>query len=118
MVPSATTGTFTSTARDSQSASRAVNKLRSRPSATTGCGTSLVSKGWCSRARLVAVLGVLHHAWLVQVTEAAAEQVAVDDTHHRLDDLHYLVGDAGPFETIEVPGFPGRYALVIAPGVR
>jgi hypothetical protein len=64
------------------------------------------------------VLGVLHHAWLVQVTEPAGEQVAVDDPHHRLDDLHYLAGDGGPFETLEVPGFPGRYALVIAPAVR
>jgi len=64
------------------------------------------------------IIGVLHHAWLVQVIERAAEQLAVDDPHHRLDDLHYLAGDAGPFETIEVPGFPGRYALVIAPGVR
>ena len=64
------------------------------------------------------VLGALHHAWLVQVAEPTGEQVAVDDPHHRLDDLHYLSGDGGPFETIEVPGFPGRYALVIAPGVR
>jgi hypothetical protein len=64
------------------------------------------------------ILGVLHHAWLLQVIERAAEQLAVDDPHHRLDDLHYLAGDAGPFETIDVPGFPGRYALVIAPGVR
>ena len=50
------------------------------------------------------ILGVLHHAWLVQVIERAAEQLAVDDPHHRLDDLHYLAGDAGPFETIEVLG--------------
>lgn len=64
------------------------------------------------------ILGVLHHVWLVQVIGRAAEQLAVDDPHHRLDDLHYLAGDAGPFETIEVPGCPGRYALVIAPGVR
>ena len=64
------------------------------------------------------VLGVLHHAWLVRVVESAGEQVAVDDPHHRLDDLHYLAGDAGPFETIEVPGFPGRYTLILSPGVR
>ena len=64
------------------------------------------------------VVGVLHHAWLVQVAENGGEQIAVDDPHHRLDDLHYLAGDGGPFETIEVPGFPGRYVLVIAPGVR
>lgn len=66
----------------------------------------------------VYVLGVLHHAWLLQVVEPAGEQVAVDDPHHRLDDLHYLSGDGGPFESIEVPGFPGKYALVIAPAVR
>jgi hypothetical protein len=45
-------------------------------------------------------------------------QPGVDDPHHRLDDFHYLSGDGGPFETIEVPGFPGRYALVVAPAVR
>ena len=64
------------------------------------------------------ILGVLHHAWLVAVTDTDGQQLPVDDPHHRLDDLHYLAGDAGPFETIELPGFSGRYALVIAPAVR
>jgi hypothetical protein len=64
------------------------------------------------------ILGALHHAWLIQVAEPSGEQVAVDDPHHRLDDLHYLAGDGGPFETVEVPGFPGRYTLILSPGVR
>ena len=64
------------------------------------------------------VFGVLHHAWLVRVYQRDGLQVPVDDPHHRLEDLHYLSGDGGPFETITVRGFPGEYALVISPGVR
>jgi hypothetical protein len=64
------------------------------------------------------ILGILHHAWFIKVSSAAGEQVAVNDPHGRFDDLHYLAGDGGPFETLEVPGFPGEYALVIAPAVR
>jgi hypothetical protein len=64
------------------------------------------------------VLGVLHHAWLLRVVEADGLQVAVEDPHDRLDDLHHLAGDGGPFSTVEVPGFPGQYALVIVPAVR
>jgi hypothetical protein len=64
------------------------------------------------------VLGALHHAWFVQVAERPGEQVAVADPHHRLDDFHYLASDGGPFETVEVPGFPGRYVMVISPAVR
>jgi hypothetical protein len=63
-------------------------------------------------------LGILHHAWFIQVSEAGGEQVGVNDPHGRLDDLHYLAGDGGPFATLAVPGFPGEYALVIAPAVR
>jgi hypothetical protein len=64
------------------------------------------------------ILGILHHAWFVQVEERAGEQVAIDDPRQRLDDFHYLAGDGGPFETVEVPGFRGEYVLVISPGVR
>ena len=64
------------------------------------------------------ILGVLHHVWLVAVVEVDGQQLPVDDPHHRFDDFHYLSGDGGPFETIEVPGFPGSYALVVAPAVR
>lgn len=64
------------------------------------------------------ILGVLHHAWLIQVAQAAGEQVPVNDPHGRLDDLHYFAGDGGPFDTLEVPGFLGQYAMVIAPAVR
>jgi hypothetical protein len=64
------------------------------------------------------VLGALHHAWFVKVAERPGEQVAVADPYHRLDDFHYLVSDGGPFETVEVPGFPGRYVMAISPAVR
>lgn len=64
------------------------------------------------------IFGILHHAWFIQVLSAVGEQVAVDDPYGRLDDLHYLAGDGGPFATLQVPGFPGEYALVIVPAVR
>jgi hypothetical protein len=64
------------------------------------------------------VFGVLHHAWLVRVSESSGGQSPSDDPRGRLDDLHYLAGDGGPFATIEVPGFPGEYALAIVPAVR
>jgi len=64
------------------------------------------------------ILGALHHAWFVKVEDHGSVQIAVNDPHHRLDDFHYLAGDGGPFETIEVPGFQGTYVLVISPGVR
>jgi hypothetical protein len=64
------------------------------------------------------VLGVLHHAWLVRVSEHSGMQSPLDDPRGRLDDLHYLAGDGGPFATVEVPGFPGEYALAIVPAVR
>lgn len=62
------------------------------------------------------ILGVLHHAWFVQVEERDGQQIAVNDPYGRLDDFSRLDADAGPFQTIEVPGFPGEYALVIYPG--
>jgi hypothetical protein len=66
----------------------------------------------------VHVLGVLHHAWFVQVRDAAGEQIAVHDPHERLDDLHYVAGDGGPFQTVQLPDFTGEYVLVLAPSVR
>ena len=66
----------------------------------------------------VYLLGTLHHAWFVQVEERPEGQVAIADPHHRLEDVHYLAGDGGPFETVAVPGFLGEYVLVISPGVR
>jgi hypothetical protein len=66
----------------------------------------------------VHVLGALHHAWLVQVRDNGGEQVAVHDPHNRLDDLHYLAGDGGPFQTVRLSDFPGEYVLILAPSVR
>jgi hypothetical protein len=64
------------------------------------------------------VLGVLHHAWFVQVDESSGRQYAVDDPCDRLGDLHQLSMDGGPFATIPVDGFPGVYVFAIVPAVR
>lgn len=67
---------------------------------------------------LVYVLGVLHHAWFVQVEDRGGAQVAVNDPYNRLDDFYRLDVDAGPFQTVEVPGFDGEYVLVMYPGSK
>jgi hypothetical protein len=64
----------------------------------------------------VYVLGVLHHAWFVRVTEDEDDQIAVDDPHGRLEDFRRLDLDAGRLRTVEVPGYPGHeYVMVIYP---
>ena len=64
----------------------------------------------------VYILGVLHHAWFVQVEYGCGEQVAVNDPHDSLNDFYRLDTEIGAFQTVEVPGFPGDYVLVIYPG--
>jgi hypothetical protein len=64
------------------------------------------------------ILGVLHHAWFIQVDESSGRQLAVGDPCDRLGDLHQFSLDGGPFETIPVDGFPGLYVLAIVPAVR
>jgi hypothetical protein len=66
----------------------------------------------------VYILGVLHHAWFVQVQYRRGEQVAVKDPYHRLNDYYRLDAEIGAFQTVEVPGFPGEYVLVIYPGSK
>ena len=66
----------------------------------------------------VYILGVLHHAWFVRVEDRDGEQVTVDDPYGRLEDFYRLDADAGPFQTVEVPGFEGEYVLVIYPGSK
>ena len=61
------------------------------------------------------ILGILHHAWFVRVEDVDDDQVAVDDPHGRLEEFHQLDADAGRLQTVEVPGFPGQYVLVIYP---
>ena len=64
------------------------------------------------------ILGVLHHAWFIQVDDSSGRQLAVDDPCDRLGDLHQFSLDGGPFETIPVDGFAGVYVLAIVPAVR
>ena len=61
------------------------------------------------------ILGVLHHAWFVQVVDDDGDQVAVDDPCGRLAEFHQLDADAGRMQTVQVPGHPGDYVLVIYP---
>jgi hypothetical protein len=63
----------------------------------------------------VYIFGVMHHAWFVEVEERDGDQVAVDDPYDRLEEFQQLDADAGRFQTVEVPGFPGEYVLVIYP---
>jgi hypothetical protein len=63
----------------------------------------------------VFIHGVMHHAWFVQVEERDGDQVAVNDPCNRLEEFQQLDADAGRFQTVEVPGFPGEYVLVIYP---
>ena len=63
----------------------------------------------------VFIHGIMHHAWFVQVEERDGDQVAVHDPYNRLEEFRQLDADAGRFQTVEVPGFPGEYVLVIYP---
>jgi hypothetical protein len=65
---------------------------------------------------VVHIFGVLHHAWFVRVEETHDDQVAIDDPYNRLQEFQQLDAAAGRLRTIEVPGFPGQYVLVIYPG--
>jgi hypothetical protein len=64
---------------------------------------------------IVYIFGILHHAWFIRVEERDGEQVPVDDPHGRLDEFHQLDADRGPMQTVDVPGHPGEYVLVIYP---
>jgi hypothetical protein len=63
----------------------------------------------------VYIFGVMHHAWFVRVDDTDDDQVATDDPHDRLSEFRQLDADGGRFQTVEVPGFPGQYVLVIYP---
>jgi hypothetical protein len=63
----------------------------------------------------VYILGVLHHAWFVRVEDQDGDQVAVDDPHGRLEEFQQLDADRGAMQTVTVPGYPGRYVVVIYP---
>jgi hypothetical protein len=63
----------------------------------------------------VYILGVLHHAWFVQVVDEDGDQVAVNDPYGRLAEFQQLDADRGRMQTIQIPGHPGDYVLVIYP---
>ena len=63
----------------------------------------------------VYILGVLHHAWFVQVVDEDDDQVAVNDPYGRLAEFHELDADRGRMQTVQVPGHPGEYVVVIYP---
>ena len=72
-------------------------------------------EGEASLLGTVYVFGVLHHAWFVRVEEQDGDQVAVDDPHGRLEEFQQLDADRGAMQTVDVPGYPGEYVLVIYP---
>jgi hypothetical protein len=72
-------------------------------------------EGEASMLGTVYILGVLHHAWFVRVEEQDGDQVAVDDPHGRLEDFQQLDADRGSMQTVNVPGYPGEYIVVIYP---
>ena len=72
-------------------------------------------EGEASILGTVYVFGVLHHAWFVRVEEQDGDQVAVDDPHGRLEEFQQLDVDRGAMQTVDVPGYPGEYVLVIYP---
>ncbi len=62
------------------------------------------------------ILGVLHHAWFVEVVnDDDGDQVAVNDPYGRLEDFQQLDADRGRMQTVQVPGYPGDHVLVIYP---
>jgi nucleotide-binding universal stress UspA family protein len=63
----------------------------------------------------VYLFGVLHHAWFVQVVDEDGDQVAVNDPSGRLAEFQQLDADRGRMQTIQIPGHPGDYVLVIYP---
>lgn len=63
----------------------------------------------------VYIFDVLHHAWFVRVEEQDGDHVAVDDPHGRLEEFQQLDGDHGAMQTVNVPGYPGEYVVVICP---
>ena len=60
------------------------------------------------------ILGVPHHVYLIEVTEAEDGcQVAVEDPYDRLEVVHAL--NEGRLQTVRVPGHAGAYVCLIAP---
>jgi hypothetical protein len=62
----------------------------------------------------IAILGVLHYAWFIQVKEVEDGIEAVNDPYGRLDEIVQQNGD-GNLATVRIPGFPGEYVLSIYP---
>src|SRR5260370_36139334 len=59
------------------------------------------------------VLGVSHHVWFVEVTDEDGMQQPVYDSHTIYEDMQCL--NAGRLCTVQVPGYPGRYVMVLFP---
>jgi hypothetical protein len=72
-------------------------------------------EGEASILGTVYAFGVLHHAWFVRVEEQDGDQVAVDDPQGRLEEFQQLDADRGAMQTVDVPGYPGQYVLIIYP---
>src|SRR5438876_6237310 len=67
---------------------------------------------------VIEILGVLHHVYLIEVHEVevdggATSQEAVNDPHDRLGDVQRF--NDNRLLTVQVPGFEGRYVMVIFP---
>ncbi len=64
----------------------------------------------------VHLFGVLHHVLLIKVATVDGLQIAVNDPDGYFDQLQAAAMDnAGPFATVNVPGFPGDFAALICP---
>lgn len=62
----------------------------------------------------ISFFGTMHHVTCVRVTEDRFLcQVGTNDPHNRLDDV--LAGSEGAGETVELPGFEGRWVIGIDP---
>jgi hypothetical protein len=59
------------------------------------------------------VFGVYHHVYFIKVTNEDGMQEAVNDSHGYYQDMQCL--NAGTLCTVEVPGYPGRYVMVLFP---
>jgi hypothetical protein len=67
------------------------------------------------------ILGTDHHAYFIRLhggegIEGEPElQQAVADPYDRLADFSRWMDQASPFETMEIPGIPGRWAMFVHP---